>query len=203
MTDTDGVLVQKRWAEKVNNAIKPEPPEPKQRESLFYQIRLVGVNEDWTLEGGVWTAQGSFISDEGHIETIKVYCPESRYTTPLKGRFHAVWRGRWEVLLAPRYYPTTVYADDNTITVRNGDSSTYIKGNYQAGVGLSLSNYNTFNNTGVIGLTSDGVTASGNVQVVSPLSVSSGGLKLKTPYIYGQVNQDGDALILYLGFDET
>lgn len=94
MTDTDGVLVQKRWAEKVNNAIKPEPAEPKQRESLFYQIRPVDVSTAWTYSGGVWSSSGTF--DDG--QAVTVYRLEDSDASLSTGRFYVVWRGRWEVV---------------------------------------------------------------------------------------------------------
>ena len=122
MKPEEGVLVQRGWAERVNNALfggKPATSKTNKSKSLFYSIIPVVLFSNWENEGErLYKASAKKIGEDGNESnsSILVYWNGN---IPYGGRgtkFYAVWRGRWETL--PKQGRLNVSVSDNILYIR-------------------------------------------------------------------------------------
>lgn len=130
----DGMLVSRRWLEKVDahvNKTKAEPKQARGTASLFYDIRPARLQTAWTQNAaGLWRATARFIVNDAvdNSFTFPVYAPTATSSpggTAGTTRFFVIWRGRWEMV-----------AGEGGVT-------------YTAGTGIAISS-NVIGNTGVL-----------------------------------------------------
>ncbi len=109
MRQEEGVLVQRGWAERVNNALfgnKTAKSSTHRTKSLFYDMRPAVLVGSWgRVRNNLFSAVARFVDDDGNVNTdrtIKVYkltkspdyYPDGRNGTLVD----VVFRGRWEVV---------------------------------------------------------------------------------------------------------
>lgn len=160
----DGVLVSKRWLERVNVRLfgtKEIDEEGKATGGVFYDVRPARLQTAWTQNAAsVYVATARFIVNDvvDNSFTFPVYAPtatEDPGGTAETTRFFVVWRGRWELLAGAGGGGTPTYTSASVLGV-NGVNYVYVP-NTTAGntvkivTGVSASNnvltFNTITGT--------------------------------------------------------
>lgn len=106
MKINDGVLVDQKWAERVNVKCFGLPVEGASNpvHNLFYDVRPARLQTAWTQNAaGVWTATACFVVNDvaDSSFTFPVFAPTATADpggTAETTRFFVVWRGRWELI---------------------------------------------------------------------------------------------------------
>lgn len=100
MKINDGVLVDQKWAERVNVKCFGLPVEGASNpvQSRFYDVRPVVLASAWSLSGGIYQATATF---DGETTTVPIYAPTATDDpggTVGTSKYFVVWRGRWELI---------------------------------------------------------------------------------------------------------
>lgn len=115
MTENDGVLVSRKWLERVNVKLFGNKDVDKEGEAaggLFYDIRPARLQSAWSQNAaGVWVATACFVvnnvADTSFIFDISAPTAAANPGgTVGTTAFFVVWRGRWELLASAGASPT-------------------------------------------------------------------------------------------------
>lgn len=107
MTLDDGVLVSRRWLERVNQALFGHSQiahEYNDSTSLFYDVRPAILASAWTQNAaGVYQATAQFIVNDAVDSSFTFHVVAPTATDDPGGeigttRFFVIWRGRWEMI---------------------------------------------------------------------------------------------------------
>lgn len=194
MTLDDGVLVSRRWLERVNQALFGHSQiahEYNDSTSLFYDVRPAILASAWTQNAsGVYQATAKFIVNDAVDSsfTFPVVAPTA--TDKPDGdvgttRFFVIWRGRWE-MIAGAGRPTISFTSSNFVTDVNFETKTIA-----SATGAAAASYTP---AGVILLSLDGATPASSVAVVTNIQATSGVLGVLTQQLTASFS--GDAAII-------
>ena len=110
MAFDDGVLVSRRWLERVDQALfgySQNAHENNGAASLFYDVRPAVLASAWTQNAaGLWIATAMFIVNDAVdpsfiFDVVAPTATNNPSGTAGATRFFVVWRGRWELLAPP------------------------------------------------------------------------------------------------------
>lgn len=183
MTLDDGVLVSRRWLERVNQALFGHSQiahEYNDSTSLFYDVRPAVLASAWSQNAaGVWTTTAMFLVNDvvDSSFVFPVVAPTATADpggTTGKTRFFVIWRGRWEMIagastpqisIMAANFVTDVYWETKTISSASGTATA------------------SYTPNGSVLLSLDGSTPAATVGVVTDIQATGGVLGVQTQYL--------------------